>query len=463
MAGLFSFLPRSSTMIHTLLPIILFSGAILADDSPDRRPNIVLILADDLGPGDLGGDVVPTPHLDRMAAEGTRFTRYYSAAPICSPSRCGLLTGQYPGRWRITSYLQTRAGNRACEQADFLDPKATTLPRTLRSAGYATAHVGKWHLGGGRDVVDAPKFSEYGYDIGLGTYESPEPHPDITARDWIWSAVDPTKRWERSRWMVDRTIDFLKSHPEQPCFVNLWLDDPHTPWVPSADDQIPKPDGRASSQPDTPARLRAVMVELDRQVGRLLDAVRERATSRPTLVLFLSDNGPLPPFPGQARTRQLRGSKLSLHEGGIRLPFIAWGPGLVAAGRTNESTVLMGIDLLPSLAKIGGASLPADYQADGEGLSAAILGSASPSRTRPIFWEYGRNATAFAYPAPRNRSPNLAMLDGNWKLLVNADGTGLELYDLARDSHESTNMATKEPDIASRLKDELLRWRKSLP
>src|SRR5881398_63583 len=166
-----------------------------AADAP--RPNVVLVLADDLGPGDLScyGGKTPTPHIDRMAKEGVRFTRYYTPAPICSPSRCATITGQFPGRWRITSYLQTRAGNKACGQADFLDPDAPSLPRALKAAGYKTAHVGKWHLGGGRDVADPPKFAAYGYDVGLGTWESPEPHPDITARDWIWSAVDPVKRW----------------------------------------------------------------------------------------------------------------------------------------------------------------------------------------------------------------------------------------------------------------------------
>src|SRR5262245_37175711 len=135
------------------------------------RPNVVLILADDLGYSDLGcyGGKTPTPHIDRMAKEGVRFSRYYAAAPICSPSRCGLITGQFPGRWKITSFLQTRAGNRACEQADFLDPDAPSLPRALKAAGYQTAHVGKWHLGGGRDVAGPPKFAAYGYDLAIGT------------------------------------------------------------------------------------------------------------------------------------------------------------------------------------------------------------------------------------------------------------------------------------------------------
>ena len=209
-----------------------------ARDNNSSPPNIIVILADDMGPGDLscyGGTLLPTPRIDQLAREGTRFTQYYSASPICSPSRAGLVTGRFPGRVAITSYLQTRRGNRGCEQADYLDPNVPTLPGLLREAGYATAHFGKWHLGGGRDVSDAPKFAAYGYDEHAGTYESPEPHPDITATDWIWSDKDKFKRWDRTRFFVDKTLDFLARHKDGPCFVNLWLDDPHTPWVPGPD------------------------------------------------------------------------------------------------------------------------------------------------------------------------------------------------------------------------------------
>ena len=164
---------------------------------------MIVILADDLGPGDLScyGGSIPTPHIDRMAKEGVRFTRYYSAAPICSPSRCGLLTGQFPARWRITSYLQTRAGNRACGQADFLDPKAPSLPRALKAAGYRTVHVGKWHLGGGRDVKAPPRFAAYGYDVGFGTWESPEPAPGHHRPRLDLVGGRPVKRWMRTAWM----------------------------------------------------------------------------------------------------------------------------------------------------------------------------------------------------------------------------------------------------------------------
>ena len=161
-------------------------------------PNIVFVLADDLGPGDLacyGGTIAPTPHIDRMATEGIRFTQYYSAAPICSPSRVGCTTGMFPARWNITSFLQERKGNRACEQADYLDPRAPSIARQLKQAGYATAHFGKWHMGGGRDVTDAPKFAAYGFDEHAGTWESPEPDPVITVTNWIWSPRDNCPRF----------------------------------------------------------------------------------------------------------------------------------------------------------------------------------------------------------------------------------------------------------------------------
>ena len=427
-------------------------------------PNVVLVLADDLGLGDVScyGGTTPTPHLDRMAKEGIRFTRYYAASPICSPSRCGIVTGQFPGRWRITSYLQTRAGNAACSQADFLDPAAPSLPRVLKASGYRTAHVGKWHLGGGRDVADPPMFARYGYDLGLGTWESPEPHPDITARNWIWSAADNVKRWDRTKWMVDRTLDFLAADPSTLCFVNLWLDDPHTPWVPSADDQQFGKNGRASGKGDTPERLAKVLTEMDTQVGRLLDAVRKSKATRPTVVLFLSDNGPLPTF-NRSRTTGLRGSKLSLYEGGIRVPLIAWGPEVVPEGVTNDTTVIAGVDWLPTLCGLCEAKLPPEYAPDGEDLSPALLGK-TPRRTKPLFWEYGRNDKSFAYPSIKgDRSPAVAVREGNWKLLANADGTGAELYDMAADPKEAMDLASSRPEVTRKLADKVRAWRKSLP
>lgn len=421
------------------------------------RPHVIVVLADDLGPGDLGcygGTIVKTPHLDQMAAEGTRFTQYYSAAPICSPSRAGMLTGQYPARWRITSFLQTRKGNRGCEQDDFLDPDAPTLPRVLRSAGYRTAHIGKWHLGGGRDVQDAPKFAAYGYDIGIGTYESPEPHPDITATNWIWSPQDKVKRWERTGFFVDQTLDFLRQHKDaQPCFVNLWLDDPHTPWVPTED--APKGDRLPN--------LRGVLRETDRQMGRLLAGLKELGIDEQTLVIFASDNGPLPTF-GARRTMGLRGSKLSLYEGGIRMPMIVRWPGKTPAGRVDDESVIAAIDLMPTIAKLAGATLPTEVTFDGRDVSTVLTGTPIAERSAPLFWEYGRNDEFFKFPGNEpDRSPWLAVREGNWKLLANGDGSSVELYDVVADRNETTNVAGKHPEVAARLTAALLKWRSELP
>lgn len=446
-------------MRHALtVGFLVIAGVSRATAADPPRPNIIFVLADDLGPGDLGcysNGQAKTDRIDRMAREGTRFTRYYAAAPICSPSRCGLITGQFPARWRITSYLQTRAGNRGCEQADVLDPAAPSLPRALKSAGYATAHFGKWHLGGGRDVADPPKFAAYGYDEHAGTWESPEPHPDITAADWIWSDKDKVKRWDRSAFFVDKTLDFLKRHKGgKPCFVNVWLDDPHTPWVPAAG---------VGKKENTPANLRRVMAENDRQVGRLLDGLNELGVDGETLVVFASDNGPLPTFKG-ARTAGLRGSKLSLYEGGIRLPFIARWLGKVPAGNVDDITVLAAVDLFPTFCKLAGSSLPDGMKPDGEDRSAALLGQPVKDRAKPLFWEYGRNDKFFQYPGPKgDRSPNVAVRDGNWKLLTNADGTGVELYDVLADPNEATNLAAAKPDVTARLKAAALAWRKAMP
>jgi arylsulfatase A-like enzyme len=447
--------------------VVLVSGVQAAS-----RPNVIIILADDLGWGDLscyGNKRARTPHLDRLAREGVRFTQFYVASPICSPSRCGLITGQFPARWRITSYLQTRAGNRAAEQADFLDPKAPSLPRTLKAAGYATAHIGKWHLGGGRDVDDAPRFSAYGYDLGLGTYESPERARALGLKFTPWDTrrePDQVARHDRTRWMVDQALAFLNKHVDRPCFINLWLDDIHTPFRPS-------PDQRAAIKTDETmeiANYLAVLVEMDRQIGRLLDGLREKKRDASTIVVFAGDNGPQPSFE-RTRTGGLRGMKWSLYEGGIRTPLIARYPGRIPAGLVNETTVLGAVDLFPTVCQLCRVSPPRAVSFDGEDLSSAFLGK-KPTRRNPLLWEYGRKPTPagskgsgpFPYPRePGAKSPNIAIREGKWKLLVNADGSSPELYDLSSDPNESTNVKDRYEAETRRLTRRALQWRKSLP
>lgn len=442
--------------------IILGMGLFTATAA--TRPNIIFILTDDFGWGDLGsygGKFAPTPNLDRMADEGMRFSQFYVAAPICSPSRVGCTTGMFPSRWRITSFLQDRKGNAACGQDDFLDPQAPSVARILKSGGYATGHFGKWHMGGGRDVTNAPSIREYGFDEWASTWESPDPHPDITATNWIWSAHDKVKRWDRTRFFVEKTLDFLKRHPGQPCYVNLWPDDTHTPFVPGPELAAIHGAGRNHS---AEANFKAVFEEYDRAMGRLLDGLKELGIATNTLVVFTGDNGPLPTYQ-QRRTAGLRGSKLSLYEGGTREPLLVWWPGHVPSGKRNERTVMSAVDLLPTFCKIAGVKVPEAVTAklDGEDMSAAITGT-EPVRRKPLFWEYGRNEKSFAYaPQPDNRSPNVAVREGDWKLLINADGSDAELYNLAADRNESKNMAAQEGEVVKRLSTAALNWRRSVP
>ena len=454
-----------SALRSLILAAILGSTMLRAAE----KPHVIFILVDDMGwsdPSCYGGQV-PTPAMDKLAAEGMRFARFYTASPICSASRCGIITGQFPARWKITSYLQAKAGNAQCEQANFLDPEAPSMPRAFKQAGYATAHIGKWHLGGGRDVTDAPKFAAYGYDLGLGTYESPEPAAALGLKTEPWSKErEPQQvaRHDRSRWMVDQTIAFLKEHAAQPCFVNLWLDDVHTPYVPSDEQRL-----LAGEGPGT-AEYRAVLKETDRQIGRLLAALKEMRIDDHTLVLVAGDNGPQPTF-DRARSGGLRGMKWSLYEAGVRTPLIVRLPGVIAAGNADDSTVVGAVDLFVTLAHLCGVPTPDAVSFDGEDMSAAFKGTPQ-ARTKPLLWEYGRKPAPagktgirlFPYPTePEAKSPNVAMRDGDWKLLINADGSEAQLYHLGTDPKETKNLIHRETGMAELMKTRALEWRRSLP
>jgi len=424
-----------------------------------HKPNIIVILTDDMGFSDIGcfgGNFSPTPNLDKMADQGIRFTQYYSASPICSASRTGILTGMAPARWNITSYLHERVENRKCEQADFLSASAPSMARLLKTAGYSTGHFGKWHMGGGRDVSNAPGFEAYGFDEHSSTWESPDPDPLLTATDWIWSQKDSIKRWNRTSYFVDRTLDFLKRHKNQPCFVNLWPDDVHTPWVPSQERFGLYPNGTEEE-----ISFKGVLDEYDRQMGRLFAGLKELGIDENTLVIFTSDNGPLPSFKG-SRSGNYRGSKLSLYEGGTRMPFIVRWPGHIPGGKTDDQSVLSANDLLPSFCALAGAKLPKGIALDGKNKSKVLLGKTS-DENRTLYWEYGRNNVSFVFPKGLDRSPNLAVREGKWKYLINMDGTGAELYDMETDSKETTNLASEYPNEAEKLKTKLLVWRNSLP
>lgn len=440
--------------------VLLSLGATLrvSGEKPVQKakgPNVILILTDDMGFSDIscyGGKFAPTPNIDRMAKEGIQFFQYYSACPICSPSRTSILTGMYPALWNINSFLNTRKGNIATESADFLDSSAPTIAKAFKNAGYATGHFGKWHMGGGRDVDNAPGIKEYGFDEYNSTWESPDPDPLLTATDWIWSETDSVKRWDRTAYFVDKTLNFLKNNKGKPCYIDLWPDDVHTPWVPSQERFGLYPDG-----PEEERKFSAVLDEYDRQMGRLFYGLKQLGIDNNTLVIFTSDNGPAPSFRG-SRAGGLRGQKGTLYEGGISMPFVVRWPGKIPAGKLDKKSLINATDLFISLCKISNVKLPKGYVSSGIDMSKAIMGEPQ-ERSQAMYWRFGRDGEG----KENNKSPTCAIRESKWKLLVNADGTELELYNLESDIKETTNVADQNRQITDKLKKQLLDWRVSLP
>jgi len=448
-------------LILFLIPVSVFAG---------QRPNFLLVLIDDMGYADLscyGQKQIETPNIDRMAKEGIRFAQFYVNSPVCSPSRTALMTGQFPARWRITSYLASRSENRDREIANWLDPKATTLARLLHDAGYTSGHFGKWHMGGQRDVGDAPLIAEYGFDKSVTQFEG--------LGDRILPLCDkfdgqPAQRYALGSdklghgeitWMdrskvtsgfVERALQFIRGaeHDGKPFYVDVWPDDVHSPFFP--------PKALRGNQTKKQLYL-GVVRAMDEQLAPLFDFIRQEPNLRTnTLVIIASDNGP---EPGAGSAGIFRGHKGNLYEGGVREPFITWGPGLLAEkahGTVNDKTVIAGVDLLPTLVELAGLQL-GDANLDGQDMSASMLGKAQQTRVKPLFWIRPPDRPG----DDRETWPDLSVREGDFKLLLMEDGSGGQLYDLAIDPAETHNLASQKPEVVQRLTKEVLAWRKSLP
>lgn len=448
-----------------LLAFLLLPSLLIA------KPNVVMVFIDDMGWGDFscfGNKDAKTPNIDRIAAEGIRFEQFYVNSPICSPSRCALTTGQYPQRWRINSYLNNRADNERRGVAQWLDPKAPTLARLLKQNGYATGHFGKWHLGGQRDVDDAPPITAYGFDESLTNFEGmgakllpltlkpgdAEPGKIWADAERLGKPVTWMQRSEITTGFIEAAIPFMNraAAAGKPFFVNLWPDDVHGPWWPPV----------AKWAEDKRGKYLAVLESMDRQFGRLFDHLHSTPALRDnTLLLICSDNGP---EPGAGSAGPFRGSKTTLYEGGTRSPLIVWGPGLIdkaQAGSVNTQSVFAAFDLAPSLLAIAGIEA-GETAFDGENIAPALLGQKEVSRQKPIFWRRPPDRKTAAPNLPE-RLPDLAMREGHWKLLCEYDGSKPQLYDLSKDHSETTNIADMHPEVVSRMREAVVNWHQSLP
>jgi len=443
-----------------------------ATQAPSSPPNILFVFIDDMGWGDFscfGNDEARTPHVDRLASEGIRFHQFYVASPICSPSRVAVSTGQYPYRWGITSYLANRKENARRGVQDWLSLEAPMLARILQSNGYATGHFGKWHMGGQRDVADAPLITEYGFDRSLTNFEglghrilplryTPEEKPP--GRHGLGSdqlGHGPIEWEDRSiitGLFAQHALDFMKESVAEgkPFYVNLWPDDMHTPLHPPLKDWG---DGERRTL------YHAVLENMDHQLSRLFLYVRRTPElADNTLILICSDNGP---EVGCGSPGAFRGSKATLFEAGIRSPLIAWGPGLLEpskAGTINDKSVVSSMDLPPTLLALAEVPVPAGVRFDGEELVEVFTGKSESSREAPLYFRRPPDREHFRH---FQNLPDLAVRSGEWKLLCEYDGSNPQLYRIISDPSEARNVAQDHPEVVRDLSARAIEWNSAMP
>ncbi len=443
-----------------LLAATVASAAARPIRQAQGRPNILFIFADDWGWGDLschGHPYVKTPNIDRLATEGTDFSRFVVASPVCSPSRTAVMTGHFPARHCIDGHFAWVPSNAKRNMPDWLDPKAPLLSRFLQQGGYATAHYGKWHLSNNM-IPDSPLPSEYGYDA-YGAFncagEQMPVHED-----------------------ADYTINFIEKSvkDDKPFFINLWVHEPHTPFHTQ-----PKYRWRFKDLEEVDNIYASVLSHADDRIGEVLDALDRLGVADNTLVIFSSDNGPAraanPTELGlmydtatgagynvaasKGITAGRKGYKGSLYEGGIGVPFIVRWPGKVAAGKIDNTSIISAVDLLPTFCEIAGVKLPVSYKPDGVSQIGAFKGKGAALREIPLFWHYASN-----WPAPKNRSEHwasYAVVDQQWKMVVNKESSYTELYDLTKDPLEQKDLSKENPEVVQKLIKKLNGWKGSLP
>ena len=421
-----------------------------------EKPNIVVIMADDLGWRDLrcyGNAQLDTPALDQLAAEGMRFTSGYAAAPVCTPTRAAMMTGQSPARLRITNHAPGNPDGFSLKGSDLQEAEnirhlplaAVTIAERLSSAGYATAHIGKWHLSyttrdeqGLTDKDLRP--DKQGFDLNVGGYSGGGP-PSYFAPYRIPTLADGKEGEYLPDRLADEAIAFIRHHRNAPFFLNWWPYSVHYPMQARAE-LIAKYRQRGGLKDP----VYAAMIEgMDTGIGRFLKALDEAGLRDNTLVLFKSDNGGY-----NGDNRPLRGLKGMLYEGGIRVPWIVRWPGKVQPGTTN-STPVISMDCYPTILEAAGLPPAPNHPLDGKSLLPLL--TQSPG--------FERDAIYFHYPNYAFHKQNRlgsAIREGQYKLIRNYDDDSLELYDLSSDIGEQRNLARQSPKLAKRLADKLDTW-----
>jgi len=447
-------------MMRTTLPLVLFflvlsaRGTVAADDS---KPNVIVMLLDDLGTIDLsccGARDIVSPNIDALAKSGVRFSQFYAAAPVCSASRAGLLTGKYPYRAGVPSNVSSTAGDRG------MSPDEITLAETFKSAGYSTGHIGKWHLGYDRETMPLGQ----GFDTSFGHmggcidnfshffyWQGPNRH-DLH-RDGV-EVHHPGRHF--SDLMLDEARQFIDANTNRPFFLYYASNGPHYPYQGD-----PKWLEHYKDLP-YPRNLYAAFVSsLDERIGALLAHLKERGLREKTIVVFQSDHGHSTEERahfGGGSAGEYRGAKFSLFEGGIRVPAIISWPGHLPEGQVRPQ-VAHGCDWFPTLAELSGVPLLSS-DIDGKSLVPVIRSADTPTPHSILQFQFGRGESA-----------QWAVREGDWKLIGNAnDSSGKALTDadkklflsnLAKNPQEDHNFAAEEPALVERLQNAHTEWLKT--
>lgn len=451
--------PRVARLCALLVAIVAVNA--VADTPPAaaaRKPNILFILVDDLGWMDLrcqGNMHLETPSLDRLACQGMRFTDAYAPAPVCSPTRGAIMTGQSPARLQITNHLpeQDRFTPKTSKLlpalvSDHLPLEQVTIAERLRDdAGYATGFIGKWHLYVGNAKQFAP--TAQGFDLNLGgcSLGGPPTYFDPYKIDFLPDRKPGEYLTER---LADEAISFMREQHRQhrPFFTALFTYTVHWPMEP--------PTELAAKYKDRPlvgyhdSRYAAMIEEMDHAVGRVLESLDELGIADETFVVFTSDNGA---FGGVGDCRPLRGDKGHLYEGGIRVPLLVRWPGKVKPAEVSAEPVIL-TDFFPTLLDVAGLSPTPGVPADGETLLPLLRGSGHPHRDA-LFWHYPN----FAFHGANRLGSGIRM--GDHKLIHFFDDDSVELYDLKRDIGETTNLADAKPELTATMRQRLATWLKN--
>ena len=454
--------------------LLTFLSCLLASHSQGAeasRPNIVVILCDDLGWGDLqnyGHPSIKTPHLMEMAAEGIRFTSFYSASPVCSPSRVGLLTGRNPNRAGVYDWIPAAAGDKPPKNSRNLvhmRPEEFTIAEMLKEAGYATCMSGKWHCNAMFNSEKQAQPGDHGFDYWFATQNNAAPsHENPVNFVRNGQETGPLKGYA-CQIVAQEAVEWIRGHhersPDQPFFAYVAYHEPHEP-VASPPDMVKKYESRSALNHDE-AQYFANVENLDDATGKILQALEELGISDNTLVIFTSDNGPETLNRYRSANRSYgrpgpwRGMKLHTHEAGYRVAGIMRWPDQIKAGQISDEAV-SSLDFLPTFATLAGATVPPDISLDGTDVSPLFSGKEF-ERSKPLVWLY-LNAINSAKISMRHGNykvlaslsnlPKLSQVDEkNIEQVRNAKLLDFEIYDLSRDPVESESFDPSTSDASA--------------